>query len=52
MSKLTEEQLNEISKTVYNKIVSDSENQLKQAVAEISLDIIVEFMKEYQKQND
>lgn len=49
MSKLTEEQLNEISKTVYNKIVSDSENQLKQAVAEISLDIIVEFYERISK---
>ena len=52
MSKLTEQQLNEIYKTVHDKMIADSTNQMRQAIVEISLDAIVEFMKEYQKQTN
>lgn len=50
MSKLTEQQLNEISKTVHDKMIADSTNQMAQAIVELSLNTIVEFIKEYQKQ--
>lgn len=50
MMKLPDEQLVEISKTVHGKMISESTNQMIQATVEISLDVIVEFMKEYQKQ--